>query len=372
MSKGSVGRIGFLVGEEENPNSGTVRPFVNWALVAASTGLGVHVFLHKVGRRIGERFGGLAEGQGLVVHASDSSTVLSRNVAESGCSLIVTDDHYRRLRLLSHIQKERRIRSAVYVQLLNGRHSISRYVPPTSLPLALALTSAVPFKVVTYEYLNRMRSASVLIASSRLVATLMRWLYGLDAHAVVYPPVDTGVFRPRAPDGGRASVLLFTGSRYADTRRQFLGSILRAVRALGFPIDVIGEAPLAAVGRGNAELRLLGRVDDDDQLATFYSQAVMTIAPQAAEGFGYVPVESMACGTPVIALDSPAIAEASQTSANAQNALSEEDLLMKLRAFTSTGATSEVHEDCRAWATENYAKERSFQALLAALPPRLS
>ncbi|MFP3288078.1 MAG: glycosyltransferase, partial [Acidilobus sp.] len=42
-----------------------------------------------------------------------------------------------------------------------------------------------------------------------------------------------------------------------------------------------------------------GRVSDEE-LVELYSNALFTLFPFTHEPFGYVPVESMACGTPVL------------------------------------------------------------------------
>ncbi len=53
---------------------------------------------------------------------------------------------------------------------------------------------------------------------------------------------------------------------------------------------------------GSLSIRTLiigGRVSDDE-LARLYANAKFTVFPFIHEPFGYVPVESMACGTPPV------------------------------------------------------------------------
>jgi glycosyltransferase involved in cell wall biosynthesis len=47
----------------------------------------------------------------------------------------------------------------------------------------------------------------------------------------------------------------------------------------------------------------------DEELVMLYSAAECLLFPSLAEGFGFPPLEAMACGTPVVAGDRPAIPE---------------------------------------------------------------
>jgi glycosyltransferase involved in cell wall biosynthesis len=56
-------------------------------------------------------------------------------------------------------------------------------------------------------------------------------------------------------------------------------------------------------------IHYVGRVDDDRLLADWYNAADLLLFPSTWEGFGWPPLEAMACGTPVVASTIPAIAE---------------------------------------------------------------
>jgi phosphatidylinositol alpha-mannosyltransferase len=105
-------------------------------------------------------------------------------------------------------------------------------------------------------------------------------------------------------------VLLFTGS--LDTPRKNLGLLLEAVEVLhdrgvpvalwlsgpGDPRATLEAAPASA--RAAVELHGLG---EPERLGDLYGRAWATVLPSVHEAFGLVLVESLACGTPVVALD---------------------------------------------------------------------
>ena len=79
-------------------------------------------------------------------------------------------------------------------------------------------------------------------------------------------------------------------------------------------VDAPRELPLVLVGAAGQWARelpgviLTGDVDDDE-LAALYTGAHALVLPSEDEGFGLPAVEALACGTPVVAADGPALRE---------------------------------------------------------------
>jgi glycosyltransferase involved in cell wall biosynthesis len=148
------------------------------------------------------------------------------------------------------------------------------------------------------------RAARVLTVSERTRRDLIE-LYGTPAAKIVVTPnaVDP-VFTPGGrPDG----YVLFVG---AIQRRKNPLAAADAATELGLRLVVVGPEKEPALARElerrGAELR--GYVEKAG-LAELYRRAACLVLPSRYEGFGLPVLEAMACGTPVVAADEPALRE---------------------------------------------------------------
>lgn len=134
------------------------------------------------------------------------------------------------------------------------------------------------------------------VANSRFIADRIHRLYNRDAD-VVHPPVDLGAYRLPDPGGPRDHYLFV--SQLVRYKRADL--VIEAFRGLPHRLLVVGEgAERKALERDlPPNVTLLGRARAED-LPGLYQRAKALIFP-AEEDFGIVPLEAMACGTPVLA-----------------------------------------------------------------------
>jgi glycosyltransferase involved in cell wall biosynthesis len=135
------------------------------------------------------------------------------------------------------------------------------------------------------------------VAESHYVAGQLRQAYGCDPD-VVHPPVDCDRFRP-APDEAHEDYFLFCARLIEPYKRP--GLVIDAFRDLDRRLLVAGDGP--AYGelkrRAGDNVEFLGRLDDDD-LVPVMQRAAATVFP-SVDDFGLIPVETMACGRPVLA-----------------------------------------------------------------------
>lgn len=136
------------------------------------------------------------------------------------------------------------------------------------------------------------------LANSRYVAGRIRRYYN-RASTVVYPPVDTGFYRPAA-EGRTADPIFLVVSALVPYKRVDLA--IEACRRIGAPLKIVGQGPerprLEAMAGSTVEF--LGW-QTDEQVRILYQRATAVLLP-GVEDFGMVPVEAQACGCPVVAL----------------------------------------------------------------------
>lgn len=101
-----------------------------------------------------------------------------------------------------------------------------------------------------------------------------------------------------------ARYLLWVGGLQAPDPRKRVAALARARRTM--PLVLVG--PAGQWARELPDVTLTGPVSDDE-LAALYTGAHALVFPSDDEGFGLPPVEALACGTPVVACDVPALRE---------------------------------------------------------------
>jgi glycosyltransferase involved in cell wall biosynthesis len=139
--------------------------------------------------------------------------------------------------------------------------------------------------------------ADRFLANSQYVAGRIGRYYNRRS-AVVYPPVDTDFYTPESRSSSRGFLIV---SALVPYKR--LDVAIEACRRLAAPLTIVGTGPEEARLRALAgpDVRFLGWLPDE-HIRTLYRSATATLLP-GTEDFGIVPVESQACGTPVVALD---------------------------------------------------------------------
>lgn len=156
--------------------------------------------------------------------------------------------------------------------------------------------------------------AERIIVPSRAVARDAEQHLDLDPdRVVVIPEAAAPAMEPKPQDVVSAvkrryalpeQYLLWVGGLEHPDPRKRIAALAEAKRDM--PLVLVG--PTKAWAHELPDVTLTGHVPDDD-LAAIYTGARSLVVASDDEGFGLPTVEALACGTPVVACDLPALRE---------------------------------------------------------------
>jgi glycosyltransferase involved in cell wall biosynthesis len=158
------------------------------------------------------------------------------------------------------------------------------------------------------------RSADRVFVNSMFMAETVNRLYGISA-TVAYHGVDVAQFRPLGIE--KSHIVLSVGSLTPLKGFDFLVRAMARLDAATCPRLVIASNFQNAderlfiellAKRHGVQLSLLCAIDDD-ALVTLYNEALLVAYSAIREPFGLVPLEAMACGTPVVSVNEGGVAE---------------------------------------------------------------
>lgn len=193
---------------------------------------------------------------------------------------------------------------------LLGRHFNKPFVVTArGSDINLIATHAIPRRLMRW---TSSRAAASIGVSQALVQAMEK--IGMPTSRLMMMPngVDLEQFHIQSSDvmrtelGWTAIPTLLSVGNLVENKGHHLA--IEALASLpGFQLVIAGEGPerstlerLASQLDVTSRLRFLGRVDQN-QLAKCYSAADILVLPSSREGWPNVLLESMACGTPVVA-----------------------------------------------------------------------
>ncbi|MEJ7891531.1 MAG: glycosyltransferase family 1 protein [Solirubrobacteraceae bacterium] len=172
------------------------------------------------------------------------------------------------------------------------------------------LRSGLRFRM---RYLAVERASRVIVPTTTVAEDAVAMLKVDAAHVHVVPEAADPAFSPRSAAQVAAArkrhalpddyLVWVGGLRHPDPRKRVAAL---AGTPSKLPVVLVGDpGPWA---RELPDVILTGAVDDDE-LAALYTGARALVFPSDDEGFGLPTVEALACGTPVVACDVPALRE---------------------------------------------------------------
>jgi len=188
--------------------------------------------------------------------------------------------------------------------------------------------------------INKMgKISSLVIANSKFCASMYSQ-FGIKVHDVIYPPIDCREFKPSTTSPKGDYVLTYFG-------KETKFSVIKDVADSGVKVKAFGsKTPYIEKNlTKHPNVEFLGRVTTD-QLLDLYSNALFTLFPFTHEPFGYIPLESMACGTPVLTYDSQGPSECVVNNFTGWLAHSDPEITQETVKFWKEGIPSGYRHNC--------------------------
>ena len=205
-------------------------------------------------------------------------------------------------------------------------------------------------------FVKKLRKQSkIFVANSNFCASMYeKW--GLKVDRVIYPPLDCALFIPSTRNPLADYVLAYAGK---ETKY----SVLKRISDAGIRVKIFGsKTPSLGNLSKQTNVEFLAKVSDE-QLAVLYSNALFTLSVFTHEPFGYVPIESMACGTPVLTYGVQGPSESVLDGKTGWFVEDDQRLVDVAQKLWKTGYPSGVRGDCRKRALDFDAKVISGQWL---------
>jgi len=127
----------------------------------------------------------------------------------------------------------------------------------------------------------------------------------------VINPVPDPFWIPSPSAGPAPYVLVVSGPEERKNIPTLIRAFARAFPKKDVELRIVGTMSAAdAWVLERAGVRFARVPASDDELRVLYSDALAVAVPSSAEGYGFVAVEAMACGAPVVASNATALPEA--------------------------------------------------------------
>ena len=200
------------------------------------------------------------------------------------------------------------------------------------------------FKCLERQNIKQIRSLSrSFIANSKFCAS-MYTKRGVYVNGIIYPPLDCTLFKPTTEKPSADYVLTYFGVMGKETKFPVTKRMADAglkIKAFGCKADWV-PAEIAE----HRNIDFLGKVTDKE-LADLYSNALFTLFTFTHEPFGYIPVESMACGTPVLTYNRQGPSESVADGITGWLAENDQQLLNLGLRFWKHGYPRQIRQQCR-------------------------
>lgn len=154
-----------------------------------------------------------------------------------------------------------------------------------------------------------LNTADAVVAVSHYVANHLRQRLGMDGAEVIHNWIDTDLFKPKLQEArqDRPFRLLFVG-KFTHLKGGDMLAPLMSKLGADFELRVTAEVNECRKMNCPPNIIPIGKLSEREMVQA-YQDCDAVLLPSRAEGFGYVALEAMACGKPVIASNNTALPE---------------------------------------------------------------
>ena len=191
------------------------------------------------------------------------------------------------------------------------------------------------------KFIKRMGKSSAFVIGNSKFCASMYSKFGVKIHDVIYPPIDCQTFRPSTLNISSDYALTYFGKETKFSVIKKMADKGVKIKAFGSKTSFIQKDLLE-----HPNIEFLGRVSMS-KLVEAYSNALFTLFPFTHEPFGYVPLESMACGTPVLTYNIQGPSECVIDGCTGWLADTDKHLMYKALEIWKGGYPSRMRPNCR-------------------------
>jgi glycosyltransferase involved in cell wall biosynthesis len=229
------------------------------------------------------------------------------------------------------------------VWYLQGSPSVALRDIEKELPMGFKVAYKV-FKPIIESFdeklISKMRDISAFVIANSKFCASMYSTFGVNVNEVIYPPLDCSTFCPTTSNPSSNYVLTYLG-------KETKPSVVKRIANAGVKIKAFGsKAPF--IRRDLVEhpnIEFLGRVTTS-KLLDVYSNALFMLFTFTHEPFGYVPLESIACGTSVLTYNSQGPSEYLTDAETGWLVQTDDELVQKAVELWKNGYPSQMRSNC--------------------------
>lgn len=207
---------------------------------------------------------------------------------------------------LSFFELAKRVKDFNIIHNHMGFHP-NAFAPLMQIPMVTTLHSSMPPDFPALAEAFREQPFVSVSNAQRSLAPALNYV------ATVYHGIDTNSFSPRTEGGGNGFVFLGTLSH-----NKGIDIAVRTALSLGVQLTIAGEIREEDKSFLDSEvfphvdgkmIKFVGEVGHEEKVRLLKDADALLFPSRWNEAFGLVIVEALACGTPIVALDSGAVTE---------------------------------------------------------------